>query len=364
MYKQLPSSSQKKASSTYNLLKSTPCSDSPSSSNQTTLEGIVTTPQMYNSKDRRQCQLTESIISLIAGNLLPQSFVESKRFHNFMSVADSKYQIPSKKYLKRKLLPKKCTQIRNDMMKLLQKTTNICVTADIWSSRQLRSFFGITAHFIVNWSLKSIMIGCSRFKGSHTGEAIMEEFQKTMFSLEISSKVSFVITDSAANMVKAFSLPGFEDAPTDDESDDESYEEGLNDDEDDNVPIEANEDIYDELHVMVQRVPCFAHTLQLVIKDGFKQAGGISKAMSKASAIIAHVQKSTHTKELLESEKCLKNATAVRWNSQFSMIRSILRIPEKKLASLDTHKLMTYDHKLLEDMVEILTPFETATHCV
>lgn len=25
---------------------------------------------------------------------------------------------------------------------------------------------------------------------------------------------------------------------------------------------------------------------------------------------------------------------------------------------------MTYDHKLLEDMIEIITPFETATHCV
>lgn len=75
---------------------------------------------------------------------------------------------------------------------------------------------------------------------------------------------------------------------------------------------------------MVQHVPCFAHTLQLVIKDRFKQAGGISKTISKASAIIAHVQKSKHTKELLESEKCLKNATAVRWNSQLSMIRSIL----------------------------------------
>lgn len=47
------------------------------------------------------------------------------------------------------------------------------------------------------------------------------------------------------------------------------------------------------------------------------------------------------------------------------MIRSILRIPQAKLDSLETnHKLTTYDRKSLEDLVDILTPFETATHCV
>ena len=43
---------------------------------------------------------------------------------------------------------------------------------------------------------------------------------------------------------------------------------------------------------------------------------------------------------------------------------SSIRIPEEKLQSLDTHKLTAYDHKILEDVVEILTPFETATHCI
>lgn len=46
------------------------------------------------------------------------------------------------------------------------------------------------------------------------------------------------------------------------------------------------------------------------------------------------------------------------------MIRSILRISEEKLNSLDTHQLTTYDQKLLEDLIEILTPFETATQCI
>ena len=47
------------------------------------------------------------------------------------------------------------------------------------------------------------------------------------------------------------------------------------------------------------------------------------------------------------------------------MICSILRIPEDKLDSLGTvHKLTAYDRKLLEDLIEILMPFESATHCI
>ena len=41
---------------------------------------------------------------------------------------------------------------------------------DIWSNRQMRSYIGLTAHFIRNWKLESIMLSCHRFKGRHTGE--------------------------------------------------------------------------------------------------------------------------------------------------------------------------------------------------
>ena len=46
------------------------------------------------------------------------------------------------------------------------------------------------------------------------------------------------------------------------------------------------------------------------------------------------------------------------------MLRSILRIPEDKLNSLNTVHLSAYDRNILHDIVEILTPFETATHCI
>ena len=207
--------------------------------------------------------------------------------------------------------------------------------------------------------MQSVMLACSRFRGSHTGDAIAEEHERVVASFHLTQKLSFVITDSASNMIKAFSLPGFEEDTEvleDEVESDESEEE-----QEDNYQGNIGTDVYSELN---QHRPCFAHVLQLVIKDGFKQASSINKVLSKVSAIVKHVRKSVNASEILESEKRLQATNATRWNSQLKMVRSVLRVPDEKLISLDTQTLTVYDRKVLEDLVEILTPFETATHCV
>ena len=117
-----------------------------------------------------------------------------------------------------------------------------------------------------------------------------------MASFQISNKVSFTISDSASHMMKAFSLPEFEkydesNNNLEDESDDDSGDE-------DRENVETLENICSEHN---QHVPCFAHVLQLVIKDGFKQAARINKILSKASSIVSHVRKSIYSSEILKS---------------------------------------------------------------
>ena len=47
------------------------------------------------------------------------------------------------------------------------------------------------------------------------------------------------------------------------------------------------------------------------------------------------------------------------------MVRSILNIPDEKLRSLDKQDQLTaYDRNILKDVIEVLTPCESATHCV
>ena len=106
-------------------------------------------------------------------------------------------------------------------------------------------------------------------------------------------------------MLKAFNLPGYEE-----ESDDSE----LSDDEDNN--ISHHKGFFDVLPV--EHHGCFAHALQLVIKDGFKNAGRIDRVISKCSKIVSHVRKSTIATEVLEGGKKLEIANATRWNSQLN----------------------------------------------
>ena len=282
----------------YSEIKATPHAQ-PSqvrSLQQSTLEHLVSTPKKYNAKDNRQVQIT---VSFIAGDLLPLSTIESPHFHTLMGMADARYQVPSRKHLSTKLMPQRREEIHESLMMSLKKTEMICVTVDLWSSRQMRNFFWMTAHYVADWSLKSAMLACSRFHGSHTADAIAEEFETSIASFQISRKVAYTITDRASNMIKAFSLPGFS-AQRDDSDDDSEVEDEFE------TPSVLADDIYGD--ITNEHIPCFAHTMQLTIKDGFKQASSINKVLSKASGIVSHVKKLIHSSEILESEKRLKAA--------------------------------------------------------
>ena len=85
----------------------------------------------------------------------------------------------------------------------------------------------------------------------------------------------------------------------------------------------------------------------------------------KAAKIVAHVRSSTTATDLLQGDDRLQAANATRWNSQLTMIKSILKIPADKLNQLSTtHKLNTHERILLTELVEILAPFEEATKYV
>ena len=71
------------------------------------------------------------------------------------------------------------------------------------------------------------------------------------------------MTDTASNMVKAFKLPGFQN------------EEEEHDEEEEGDGTSSIDDIDDERNVIYDTLPaehhgCFAHILQLAVKDGLR----------------------------------------------------------------------------------------------
>ena len=111
-------------------------------------------------------------------------------------------------------------------------------------------------------------------------------------------------------MHKAFlPLPGYEDDTKED-----SNSEYMSEDETDSQDYCKLVDMSSE-NDLLEHHSCFAHKLQLVVKDGLKKAGQISTVIKRCSNLVS-----------------------------FKMIRSVLAIPESKFSELnDAPKLSTYD---------------------
>ena len=120
---------------------------------------------------------------------------------------------------------------------------------------------------------------------------------------------SHVVSNNASNMVKAFKLPGYI-ANSHSDSKDTSDTDGSSDTElDDDGPS-------DVFAHFPQHDGCFAHTVQLVVKDGMKAAGTLRSVIGKASNIVSHARKSTISTELLDGHRKLQAANVTRWNTR------------------------------------------------
>ncbi|CAC5410168.1 unnamed protein product [Mytilus coruscus] len=155
-------------------------------------------------------------------------------------------------------------------------------------------------------------------------------------------------------MVKALktSLPGFEDTTDDGDSVNDKSEH-----------IDCDDENEDEFEHLPKHSRCYAHPLQLVIKDGLKDCTShMCTVIAKTSKIVNFVRRSIHASEMLESENKLQAANVTRWNSQLTMIKCILKISEEKLNKVNSPvELSSYERKILHELCLILDPFEYVT---
>ena len=154
--------------------------------------------------------MTISIINdLIVGCNLPLTIVENPKFRSFLFTADPKYKATNYRSVI-KNLESSVTAIRTKVKEELAEAEHVSLTVDIWSDRRMRGFLGVTGHYLKknkeSLKLKSCLLACSRFRGSHTGERIAEAFEAICDEYDIRHKLDFVLCDNAANMKKAFSI--------------------------------------------------------------------------------------------------------------------------------------------------------------
>lgn len=115
---------------------------------------------------------------------------------------------------------------------LSSSAVNVSMTIDLWTSRAKQGYISITASFISSdFKLYDILLDVKYLSYPHTAERIKDQINHLISEWNLTNKVVAIATDNGSNMVKAVRL------------------------------IDG-----------VIRIPCTAHTLQLIIGKGLELA--------------------------------------------------------------------------------------------
>ena len=83
----------------------------------------------YPRESNRCRRLDDALIEMIAVDLQPPSIIEG--FVKFVSILDSRYQLPSRRTIMRRLLIEKYQSIKKNVTAKLKLTTIVSLTTDI-----------------------------------------------------------------------------------------------------------------------------------------------------------------------------------------------------------------------------------------
>lgn len=191
------------------------------------------------------------------------------------------------------------------------------VTVDIWTDWTMTGFLGVTAHYMTLEEkkcprLESVLQSCDRFTGSHMGERICDKFEFICDCFGIKHKIDYIVCDNVANMKKAFTVcfPNINEADCDEDLDNPSLWEELQEEH-----ISDIETIHSSCQQ--QRLQCFAHSLQLVIRDGLMESNIINSALARVTKLCSLLHTTCRLKEAFEAEFGANWSipAATRWNS-------------------------------------------------
>lgn len=187
-------------------------------------DNLVNEPPRKRRRKNASGDITEIVTDFVVNDLQPFSIVESPNFSKLVrSLVGSPVTLPSRKTISKSV--KQRFDIHKDRIKsLLATVVTICLTADCWSShhryansniftlkhkfsmnKSYRGFMGVTGHWIdEKLTRKSCALACKRIKDRHTFDILARNISCIIEDYDLAGKVSYVITDSGSNFIKAF----------------------------------------------------------------------------------------------------------------------------------------------------------------
>lgn len=269
------------------------------------------------------------LLRMICKEYHPFSLVDDPEFKKFVSLLCPNYKLPSRKTLSQSLLPQLYSDLVLEVRSKLDASTAVALTTDGWTSVNNQSFVAITAHYINSGSiLCSNLLGCAEFSERHTSINLATMLRSQCGEWGISSKLTAIVTDNASNIVAA-----------------------------------ANQ--------ITKHIPCYAHTLNLIVKSGITP---INYIIEKCKIIVQHFKKSSHALNKLHEtqrqmslpELKLIQDVPTRWNSTYEMLRRLLANKDPVLATLallqfEEVAVSNYEWKIIEHAINILDIFDEVT---
>lgn len=284
----------------------------------------------YSESGTKTRKLNNCLLYMICKDHQPFSIVENEGFKNLMKAVAPQYKLPSRTSLRR-WLDNKYEAVSETFRKKLSTITDLTLTTDIWSDTlNMKSFIGVTAHFGIDIELISVTLGVYELDERHTSQYISEMLSRTCEEWGINKdNVTAVVTDNAANMVKAIELA----------------------------------------FGKKKHIPCFAHTLNLVA-EGTMACSEWQHIVSKTKAIVTWFKQSCIASDELRkatsAETKLIQSVPTRWNSTYYMVQRFLELRTVINYILFRHAtapqmLSGSEISIASSVLLILRPLEVAT---
>lgn len=246
---------------------------------------------------------------------------------------EPRYNMPGRKRVKTIITEDLYTSIQSKVAEIVAQSEYVSMTTDLWTCDHAKhAYISLTAHCMFrNYSRQCIVLNAEPFPESHTSENITEYIKKMINEYDIpTEKVHCIVSDNAPNMLKGITNSGFE---------------GL---------------------------PCFTHTLQLIINRALFQQVTVKELLKKSKAIVGHFSQSSNaSRELLELQEeydlpkhRLLQDVITKWNSTKIMWERLFeQKPAINAYCCDNNLsfINPREWELMETLVKVLEVFHELT---
>ncbi|XP_047144447.1 zinc finger BED domain-containing protein 4-like [Hydra vulgaris] len=267
----------------------------------------------------------------------PVSIVENPGFKRLLQFLEPRYTIPSRKYFSTIEIPNIYQKVLSKIRFLAEKADYVSITTDMWSSTANVDYMSLTAHFLTE-DMKQIHICLDVVTfpyESHTADNLVKFINESLERWGLLEKLNVVVRDNARNFVSAMEVGKF------------------------------------------SSIPCLAHTLQLVVKDGCLDNEHISLLTATCRRIVGHFKHSVKSYKLLRQsheilglpKHSIIQDEPTRWNSAFHMLNRLIEqkdaillvTPHFPKAARKNKEMSTEEWNSLVSLVAALKVFEDVT---